>query len=135
MIKEILYNKETYDEKYIGLNCTIPKNAKIFSYFSPNANGELGGMVGNNSMQQGRRATHDISGKITGSFLATEENDETSRIHFFIAYVDNSNLVPDTFIMIARKSDVEIENGGVLNSLLIHVYQLFTRIFRKELIA
>ena len=112
MIKEILYNKETYDEKYIGLNCTIPKNAKIFSYFSPNANGELGGMVGNNSMQQGRRATHDISGKITGSFLATEENDETSRIHFFIAYVDNSNLVPDTFIMIARKSDVEIENGG-----------------------
>lgn len=34
-----------------------------------------------------------------------------------------------------KASDVEIENGGVINSLLSHVYQPFTRIFRKELIA
>lgn len=128
MIKELLFNKEIYAKKYIGLKVHIAKGTTYFTEIDINTGGRLGGYI-----EYNYSVKNDISGEITGVFLATEDF-EHQNVYFVVKYYKNND--PTTyFLMALRKSDVEIVSGGVFNVLLIHVYQLFTRIFRKELIA
>ena len=125
MLKEILCNKEIFSKKYIGLKCEIKKGATFFSLPEIPADLDLYGLVRSTGT-----CSFDVSGKITGVYLGTEDY-KSINTYFLVAFVDPRSI---NRIMTFEKSDVQI--GGVISTLLTHMYQRLLSIFnRKELIA
>lgn len=134
MIKELLFNKESYTKKYIGLKCIIPKGTEYFSTIS------LGGFdypsYIQNSQDDHYYASKDIQGEISSVILGNGvDNQNSLNTYFIVYYHGTTNGFSYIHAMICRKSDVKIVSGGVINRLLTHVHQLLSHFFRKELIA
>lgn len=124
MMKEILCNKEIFSKKYIGLKCTIKKGATFFSFPEIPPDLDLYGLVRSTGT-----CSFDVSGKITGMYLGTEDY-KSINTYFLVAFVDPTSI---NRIMIFKKSDVQI--GGVIKSLLSYLYQAFSAItFRKKVV-
>lgn len=135
MIKELLFNKESYTKKYIGLKCIIPKGTEYFNTI------HAGGFnyptfIENDEYHRDMHyyVDQDIKGEITSVILGYGENNTNTLTNYYIVQFKDQSLPGEVInAYICRKSDVKIISGGVINRLLTHVHQLLSHFFRKEL--
>ena len=125
MIKEIFFNNDKYRKTFEGKKFTVKKDG--VRYYTLSTGGSGGTFL--NPFVLAKNSTFTITDTVLiGTIL------------FYVFDPGSGGHNPYEFVSFNRRnlvvaSDVVLQNRGVLNSLLNHVYQLFTRIFRKELVA
>ena len=124
MIKEMFFDKDKYRKTYLGKRFTVKKdNVYYYTLVSGGVAWSRDDFV----------LAKNTSYTITDAFMIG-----AGLFYVFDAFSSDNDH--DLYINFNKRdfvaaSDVVLQNGGVLNSLLNHVYQLFTRIFGKELVA